>query len=262
MVRYMTLVKRFSDDIGMAFGMEKCAILTIVNDKPVETTILDNFPCLPHGEGYAYLDILESLDFHTIQVKNNTTKEDISWLSKILKAQLSAYSIMTAICAYAVPVIHYSLGVVKWNEDVNHLYLHCSQGGRGLTGLWDTYAHECSVLVQYIQESDDTLISTMLITSTPITNHLNHFIQGQLSHTLQQKNDQHLAELQKKQLHGQLFVQQQEILQVGMEQCTKWMVRVGLNGRMEAALCAAMEQTLAINAITLLTFVQIVATGR
>eukprot|EP00957_Ditylum_brightwellii_P094175 7169962-Ditylum_brightwellii.AAC.2 len=65
MVRCMKLVKRFSDDIGMSFGLDKCAIPTIVNGKPVETTILDDFPQLPHNKGYKYLGILESLDFHT-----------------------------------------------------------------------------------------------------------------------------------------------------------------------------------------------------
>eukprot|EP00957_Ditylum_brightwellii_P093840 7146209-Ditylum_brightwellii.AAC.1 len=65
MERFMALVKQFSDDIGMSFGLDKCAILTIVNGKLVETTILDDFPQFPHDEGYKYLGILESLDFHT-----------------------------------------------------------------------------------------------------------------------------------------------------------------------------------------------------
>mmetsp|Transcript_56419 Transcript_56419/g.83864 ORF Transcript_56419/g.83864 Transcript_56419/m.83864 type:complete len:81 (-) Transcript_56419:211-453(-) len=30
----MALIKRFSDNIGMSFGLDKCAILTIVNVKP------------------------------------------------------------------------------------------------------------------------------------------------------------------------------------------------------------------------------------
>eukprot|EP00957_Ditylum_brightwellii_P014282 1075316-Ditylum_brightwellii.AAC.1 len=42
MVRCMKLVKKFSDGIGMSFGLGKCAILTIVNGKPVETTSLDD----------------------------------------------------------------------------------------------------------------------------------------------------------------------------------------------------------------------------
>eukprot|EP00957_Ditylum_brightwellii_P034838 2639660-Ditylum_brightwellii.AAC.1 len=74
MVRCMELVKRFSDDIGMAFGLDECTILTIVNGKPVETTILDYFPQLPHDEGYKYIGILESLDIHTKEVKITATK--------------------------------------------------------------------------------------------------------------------------------------------------------------------------------------------
>eukprot|EP00957_Ditylum_brightwellii_P014214 1070796-Ditylum_brightwellii.AAC.1 len=70
--------KRFSDDIWMSFGLDKCAILTIVNGKHVETTILDDFPQLPHDKSYKYLGILESLDFHTKEVKITATKEYIS----------------------------------------------------------------------------------------------------------------------------------------------------------------------------------------
>eukprot|EP00957_Ditylum_brightwellii_P089103 6785185-Ditylum_brightwellii.AAC.1 len=59
----------------MSFGFEKCAILTKVNGKPVEITVLDDFPQLLHDEGYKYLVILESLDFHTKEVKITATKE-------------------------------------------------------------------------------------------------------------------------------------------------------------------------------------------
>eukprot|EP00957_Ditylum_brightwellii_P175401 13352661-Ditylum_brightwellii.AAC.1 len=74
----------------MSFGLKKCAILTIVNVKLVETTILDNFPRLPHDEGYKYLGILESSDFHTKEVKITATKEYISRLRNILKGSFHA----------------------------------------------------------------------------------------------------------------------------------------------------------------------------
>eukprot|EP00957_Ditylum_brightwellii_P044733 3392070-Ditylum_brightwellii.AAC.1 len=95
-------------------------------------------------------------------------------MQKILKAQLSAHNTMMAIYACAVPVVRYTFGVIKWNKDellkldqkthkllivhglhhlwadVNCLYLRQAEGGLGLTGLWDTYAHECTALMQYI----------------------------------------------------------------------------------------------------------------
>eukprot|EP00957_Ditylum_brightwellii_P038454 2906669-Ditylum_brightwellii.AAC.1 len=116
MVRCMELVKRFSDDIGMSFSLDKCNILTIVNGKPVETTILDDFPQLPHDEGYKYLGILSSLDFHTKEVKITATREYISRVQKILQVQLSAHNTMTAICTYAVPAMRYTFGIIKWNK--------------------------------------------------------------------------------------------------------------------------------------------------
>ena len=193
----------------MSFGLNKCAILTIVNGKPVEATILDDFPWLPHDEGYKYLGILESSDFHMKKIKITATKEYISQVRKILKAQLSAHNTMMAICTYAVPVMRYTFGIIKWNKgellkldqktcklltthglhhaqaDVNCLYLHQAEGGCGLAGVWDTYAHECAALMQYIQESDDPLTSMIPTTSTPIINHLNQFNQGQQCHTLE-----------------------------------------------------------------------------
>eukprot|EP00957_Ditylum_brightwellii_P012297 929381-Ditylum_brightwellii.AAC.1 len=110
---------------------------------------------------------------------------------------------MVAICTYAIPVMRYTFGIIKWNKDellkldqktrklltahglhhmqadVNCLYLHQAEGGRGLTSLWDTYAHECTALMQYIQESNDPLTSMIPTASTPIVNHINRFSQGQ-----------------------------------------------------------------------------------
>eukprot|EP00957_Ditylum_brightwellii_P027084 2047726-Ditylum_brightwellii.AAC.1 len=81
---------------------------------------------------------------------------------------------MTAIGAYVVPVMQYTFGILKWTKgellkldrktrklltahghhhprvDVNRLYLHWTEGGRGLPGLCDTYANECTALMQYI----------------------------------------------------------------------------------------------------------------
>eukprot|EP00957_Ditylum_brightwellii_P203812 15336304-Ditylum_brightwellii.AAC.1 len=73
-------------------------------------------------------------------------------------AQLLAHNTMMAIGAYAVPVMRYTFGIIKWNKgellkhdrktpklltahghhhpqaDINCLYLHQTKGGRGLPG--------------------------------------------------------------------------------------------------------------------------------
>eukprot|EP00957_Ditylum_brightwellii_P044341 3364527-Ditylum_brightwellii.AAC.1 len=124
---------------------------------------------------------MEGIDFHVKDVKDQTKKKYFSHLQRILKSGMNGGNIMTAICAYAVPVLRYTFGIIKWikgelkNMDVktrklltthgyhhpkantHMLYLHQSRGGRGLTGLEDSYNNKCSALVKYVVKSDDPL---------------------------------------------------------------------------------------------------------
>ena len=51
-------VRIFSDDIGMEFGIEKCAMLVMENGKIVKV-----IKSLREGESYKYLGILEADKF-------------------------------------------------------------------------------------------------------------------------------------------------------------------------------------------------------
>eukprot|EP00957_Ditylum_brightwellii_P011954 901524-Ditylum_brightwellii.AAC.1 len=59
---------------------------------------------------------MEGADFHTEEVKSNTIKEHLSRFQKILKAQLPGDAMMTAICAYATPILRYTFGIMKWTR--------------------------------------------------------------------------------------------------------------------------------------------------
>eukprot|EP00957_Ditylum_brightwellii_P198768 15150901-Ditylum_brightwellii.AAC.1 len=170
----MDLVKQFSDDIRISFGNDKCGVLTLRDGKVSPTMMLEEIPCLDSYKEYKYLGILESSDFLTETVKDETVKEYLSRVQKILKANLTEHNAITAICAFIVPVMRYMFGVLKWNKgelqrldrkmrklltakgfhqpnaDVHPLYLHWNLGGRDLTHLEDTHANECTSLAQYI----------------------------------------------------------------------------------------------------------------
>eukprot|EP00957_Ditylum_brightwellii_P074698 5677641-Ditylum_brightwellii.AAC.1 len=47
------------------------------------------------------------------------------------------------------------------------LYLHQSQGGRGLTGLEDTHNMECAALAKYVLKSHDSLTQIVRETMPP-----------------------------------------------------------------------------------------------
>eukprot|EP00957_Ditylum_brightwellii_P109659 8364076-Ditylum_brightwellii.AAC.1 len=67
-------------------------------------------------EGYKCLGIMEIIDFLVDQVKAKTTKEYILQVRKIIDADLTMHNTITVICAYDVPVMRYTFGVVKWNK--------------------------------------------------------------------------------------------------------------------------------------------------
>eukprot|EP00957_Ditylum_brightwellii_P156274 11894491-Ditylum_brightwellii.AAC.1 len=111
----MQLVERFSTDINMTFGLEKYAVLTLKNGRYSTTNILPEIPKLDDdlNKGYRCLGIMEGADFHTQEVKDNTINEYLSCTQKILKAQLLGDDMMTAICAYATPILMYTFRIMK-----------------------------------------------------------------------------------------------------------------------------------------------------
>eukprot|EP00957_Ditylum_brightwellii_P144383 10999027-Ditylum_brightwellii.AAC.1 len=124
---------------------------------------------------------MEGVDFHIKEVKEMTKKEYISRVRKFLKADMIGEYTMQAICAFALPVLRYTFGIMKWMKgklrkldaktrkmltmkgihhpkgNVHFLYLHHSKGGRGLTGVVDTHNCECAALTKYVLHSNDLL---------------------------------------------------------------------------------------------------------
>ena len=84
-------VRVFSEDIGMEFGIEKCAMLVIEKGKIVKLIELPDgraIKSLQEGESYKYLGILEADKFLEEKIKLNVPKEYIRRLRKVLKSKL------------------------------------------------------------------------------------------------------------------------------------------------------------------------------
>eukprot|EP00957_Ditylum_brightwellii_P029932 2265102-Ditylum_brightwellii.AAC.1 len=83
----------------MAFGLDKCAILLIVNGNYSTTNIYPKLPKLDddNNKGYRYLGVMEGVYFHIRKVKELTKKEYISRVRKILKADMIGEYTMQAI---------------------------------------------------------------------------------------------------------------------------------------------------------------------
>ena len=54
------LIKEFSDDIQMSFGLDKCAVIHMKRGKVSESTETWEIPLLTGDDDYKYLGIMES----------------------------------------------------------------------------------------------------------------------------------------------------------------------------------------------------------
>ena len=157
-------VRIFSEDVGMEFGIEKCAMLVIEKGKIVKSVNI----ALPHGkvikslqegESYKYLGILEADKFLKEKMKLNVSKEYIRRLRNVLKSKLNGGNLVRGVNTWTVSLLRYSAAFSSWRKselqaidrktrklfiiygalhpksDVDRLYIPRKEGGKGLTSI-------------------------------------------------------------------------------------------------------------------------------
>ena len=117
--KQIQIVKNFSDDIHMEFGLKKCAKIAFKRGKLVhwQNLVIDinrEIQELAKGKTYKYLGIEESEGIQLQQMKERLKQEYSRRLRMILKSELKAWNKITAIGALAVPVLRYSFGIINW----------------------------------------------------------------------------------------------------------------------------------------------------
>ena len=114
-------VRVFSEDIGMEFGIEKCAMLVIEKGKIVKSVGIELpdgkvIKSLQEGESYKYLGILEADKFLEEKMKLNVSKEYIRRLIKVLKSKLNGGNLVCGVNAWAVSLLRHSAAFVSWRK--------------------------------------------------------------------------------------------------------------------------------------------------
>ena len=114
-------IRIFSKDIGMEFGIEKCAVLVIEKGKIVKSVGIE-LPdgkvtkSLQEGESYKYLGILEADRFLGEEVKLKVSKEYFRSLKKVLKSKLNGGNLVQGVNTWAVSFIRYSAAFISWRK--------------------------------------------------------------------------------------------------------------------------------------------------
>ena len=114
-------VRQCSDDIGMEFGIAKCAVVSIKRGKRVRSEGIE----LPDGEemmepdsdGYKYLGVLELDTILCKEMKIKVKKVYLKRLKLLLKSKLNGRNLFLAINSWAVAVVRYSAAFIDWTKD-------------------------------------------------------------------------------------------------------------------------------------------------
>ena len=180
--------KIFSDDIGMEFGIDKCAKLVL---KRGEITKFDEISLsdgrvmkrLIEGAGYKYLGILQVDQIRYTEMKKKVKAEYLRRVRKVLETKLNGGYIIKGINTWAVSLLRYSATFTDWNgaeltqlarrtrklitmhnalhpkTNVDRLYIPSKEDGRGLQGVEEAVKLTNLGLENYVKEFRERLLT-------------------------------------------------------------------------------------------------------
>ena len=160
-------VRIYSRDIGMEFGIEKCAMLVMKIGKRkltdgMELLNKDKIKTLAENETYKYFGILEADTIKQAEMKEKIQNEYLRRTRKLLETKLNSRNLIKRINTWTVPLVIYSGPFLKLSrdelkqmdqrtrklmtmhkalhsrDDVDRLYVSRKEGGRGLAIIEDS----------------------------------------------------------------------------------------------------------------------------
>ena len=118
----INIVRIYSRDIGIEFGIEKCVMLVMKSGKRhltdgMELPNKDKIKTLAENETYKYLGILEANTIKQAETKEKIQKEYLRRTRKLLETILNCRNLIKGINTWAVPLVTYSGPFLKWTRD-------------------------------------------------------------------------------------------------------------------------------------------------
>ena len=100
-------VRIYSQEIGMEFGIEKCAMLVMKSGKRnltdgMELSNQEKIRTLGEKEAYKYLEIMEADTIKQVEVKEKIKKEYLRRTRKLLEIKLYSRNLIKGINTWAV----------------------------------------------------------------------------------------------------------------------------------------------------------------
>lgn len=171
----------------MSFGVDKCATISIRKGKAEKLCKnVQGIEELQPDAAYKYLGIQQNIKLDHSEIKHEFTEKYKKRVTKILNTKLAGKNIITAINSWAVPMLIYSFGIVKWsdvdlnsldrltrglltkfrclhpNSSVIRLYLPRREGGRGLLNIFKLCRTQEQKMRDAILRSQDSLMQKVV----------------------------------------------------------------------------------------------------
>lgn len=178
--KLIDITAKFSKDINMEFGLDKCKIIHIIKGKirPGDLAIeeIGTISAMEPNEFYKYLGYNQSIGIEHIKIKSSLKQEYKNRVNAICRSQLSGKKLIKAINTYAIPVLTYSFGIIKWTKtDINSLEINTrtiltkhnclhpksaiermtlkrQNGGRGLINIQELWNKQINNLTKFFQQ--------------------------------------------------------------------------------------------------------------
>ena len=179
--KQLDLVTKFSKDIGMNFGQEKCAYIKIEKGKNTTTSTIEinglKIKPIQEGESYRYVGQGENVTYEGTIKKESVTKEYVLRVKKIWSSELSANNKTIAQNSFANPVITPTIGILDWTiqeikdidiktrkilsvtgnfhpySDIDKFYIGRNLGGRGLRSCQRLFESRIISLKQHLHRN-------------------------------------------------------------------------------------------------------------
>lgn len=182
-------VETFSNEIGLFFGLSKCATAVSKGTKQSNgyDIVTNEGVIAPLNDTYKYLGIYQQSRTNDQKTKSTLTNEYYKRTKEILTKNLNGKNTIIALNTYALPCITYGSAAIKWtdtelneidtktrkllnekrafhkNSCVHRLYMHRKDGGRGLKSVTDQVNKTRYATLKNIKERAETNLFLKII---------------------------------------------------------------------------------------------------
>ena len=253
-------VHKFSQDIGMKFGLDKCAVLELKNGvrERCDGVVLPDGGMMQDVDenGYKYLGVLEAGGMMVKEMKEKVRKEYVRRVRAVAGSGLTGGNLVGAVNAWAVSVIRYTAGILDWTNaelkaldvktrkllrmngafhfgsSVVRLYMKRKVGGRGMISVEQCVRSEERGLNEYVMASEEWMLKVVAAGMEEMEPQLEY---------KKRMADERDARLREMLVHGKFFKETEDVAD---EKSWQWMKDCSLKKWTEGYVCAAQENVL------------------